>query len=55
MVAAIQLAITLGATVGGRLFDMSGDQSPVGASAAMLAGAGLMAFVTKLAGSSARA
>jgi predicted MFS family arabinose efflux permease len=55
MVAAIQLAITLGATVGGLLFDMSGYQSTFGASAAMLAVAGLMAFVTKLAGSSARA
>jgi predicted MFS family arabinose efflux permease len=55
MVTAIQLAITLGATVGGLLFDMSGYQSTFGASAAMLAAAGLMAFVTKLAGSSARA
>ena len=51
MVAAIQLAITLGATVGGLLFDMSGYQSTFGASAAILAAAGLMAFVTKRAGS----
>ena len=54
MVAAIQLAITLGATVGGLLFDMSGYQSTFGASAAILVAAGLMAFVTKRAGSSAR-
>lgn len=54
MVAAIQLAITLGATVGGLLFDMSGYQSTFGASAAILAAAGLMAFVTKRTGSLAR-
>jgi predicted MFS family arabinose efflux permease len=53
MVAAIQLAITLGATVGGVLFDMSGYQSTFGASAAILAAAGLMAFVTKGFGSTA--
>jgi predicted MFS family arabinose efflux permease len=53
MVAAIQLAITLGATVGGLLFDMSGYQSAFGASAAILAAAGLMAFVTKRLGSTA--
>jgi predicted MFS family arabinose efflux permease len=54
MVAAIQLAITLGATIGGLLFDMSGYQSTFGTSAAMLVTAGLMAFVTKRAGSFAR-
>jgi predicted MFS family arabinose efflux permease len=47
MVAAIQLAITLGATVGGLLFDMNGYKSTFAASAAMLVAAGLMAFVTK--------
>jgi predicted MFS family arabinose efflux permease len=51
MVAAIQLAITLGATIGGLLFDMSGYQSTFAASAAMLIVAGLLAFVTKRAGS----
>jgi predicted MFS family arabinose efflux permease len=51
MVAAIQLAITLGATVGGLLYDMSGYQSTFGASAAMLVAAGFMAFVTKRVGS----
>ena len=54
MVAAIQLAITLGATVGGLLFDVSGYQSTFGASAAILAAAALMAFVTKRVGSSDR-
>src|SRR5215213_9090373 len=54
MVAAIQLAITLGATVGGLLFAMSGYQSTFSASAAMLAAAGLMAWVTKRVGSSER-
>jgi predicted MFS family arabinose efflux permease len=53
MVAAIQLAITLGATIGGFLFDMSGYQSTFGASAAILVVAGLMAFVTKRLGSTA--
>jgi predicted MFS family arabinose efflux permease len=47
MVAAIQLAITLGATVGGFLFDMSGYQSTFAASAAMLVGAGLLAFIAR--------
>jgi predicted MFS family arabinose efflux permease len=55
MVAAIQLAITLGATIGGLLFDRGGYQSTFSASAAMLAAAGLMAFVTKRAGSSSQA
>jgi predicted MFS family arabinose efflux permease len=47
MVAAIQLAITLGATVGGLLFDMSGYQSTFAASAAMLVAAGLLAFIAR--------
>lgn len=47
MVAAIQLAITLGATVGGFLFDMSGYQSTFGVSAAMLIAAALLAFMAK--------
>jgi predicted MFS family arabinose efflux permease len=51
MVAAIQLAITLGATIGGFLFDTGGYQSTFVASAAMLVAAGLMAFVTMRAGS----
>jgi predicted MFS family arabinose efflux permease len=54
MVAAIQLAITLGATIGGFLFDMSGYQNTFAASAAMLVAAGLLAFVAKRAGSPAR-
>ena len=53
MVAAIQLAITLGATVGGFLFDMSGYQSTFAASAAMLVAAGLLAFIARSAGSPA--
>jgi predicted MFS family arabinose efflux permease len=51
MVAAIQMAITLGATIGGFLFDMSGYRSTFTASAAMLVAASLLAFVTKRAGS----
>jgi predicted MFS family arabinose efflux permease len=47
MVAAIQLAITLGATIGGFLFDMSGYRSTFAASAAMLVAAGLLAFVAR--------
>jgi predicted MFS family arabinose efflux permease len=47
MVAAIQLAITLGATVGGFLFDMNGYRSTFTASAAILAAAGALAFVAK--------
>jgi predicted MFS family arabinose efflux permease len=50
MVAAIQLAITLGATAGGFVFDMSGYQSTFGMSAAMLGVAGLLAFMTRRAG-----
>ncbi|WP_445503624.1 MFS transporter [Microvirga sp. G4-2] len=54
MVAAIQLAIALGATIGGFLFDMSGYQSTFGMSAAMLAAAGLLAFMARRAGSARR-
>jgi predicted MFS family arabinose efflux permease len=50
MVAAIQLAITLGATVGGFLFDMSGYQSTFATSAAMLVAAGLLALTARRAG-----
>ncbi len=46
MVAAIQLAITLGATIGGLLFDTAGYQSTFLASAAMLAVAALLAVMT---------
>jgi len=53
MVAAIQLAITLGAIIGGFLFDMSGYQSTFAASAAMLVAAGLLAFIARSAGSPA--
>ena len=52
MVAAIQLAITLGATVGGFLFDMNGYRSTFTASAAMLVAAGALAFAAKRAESS---
>jgi predicted MFS family arabinose efflux permease len=45
MVATIQLAITLGASLGGLLFDLSGYQSTFGASAAMLAASALLAFL----------
>lgn len=44
MVAAIQLAITLGAATGGFLFDSSGYQSTFAVSAAMLAGSALVAI-----------
>ncbi|MCB8819301.1 MFS transporter [Microvirga rosea] len=49
MVAAIQLAITLGATVGGILFDGSGYQSTFGASAVLLVAAGLLSYLALLA------
>lgn len=42
MVAIIQLAITLGATAGGVLFDASGYQATFGASAVLLIIAGLL-------------
>jgi predicted MFS family arabinose efflux permease len=51
MVAAIQLAITLGATVGGFIFDIGGYQSTFATSAAMLVAAGILAFMTSRAGS----
>src|SRR6218665_3488413 len=44
MVAAIQLAITVGASLGGLLFDCSGYQSTFGVSAALLGGAALLAI-----------
>jgi predicted MFS family arabinose efflux permease len=45
MVAVIQLAITLGATLGGFLFDLSGFRSTFGLSAAMLCASALLAFL----------
>ena len=50
MVAVIQLAITLGASAGGFLFDTSGYRSTFGLSAALLCGSALMAFVAWRAG-----
>jgi predicted MFS family arabinose efflux permease len=44
MVAAIQLAITLGASLGGFLFDRSGYHATFAASAALLCGSALLAF-----------
>src|SRR3954447_25996189 len=44
MVAAIQLAITLGASAGGLLFDGSGYQATFALSAALLCGSGLLAW-----------
>lgn len=44
MVAAIQLAITVGASLGGLLFDRSGYQSTFVVSAALLGGAALLAI-----------
>ncbi|WP_199739866.1 MFS transporter [Comamonas sp. BIGb0124] len=46
MVAVIQLAIALGSTVGGLLFDSMGYQSTFMASAAVLLGAAALAFLT---------
>jgi predicted MFS family arabinose efflux permease len=46
MVATIQLAITLGATIGGLLFDLSGYRATFAISAALLALAALLAFVS---------
>jgi predicted MFS family arabinose efflux permease len=45
MVAAIQLAITLGAAAGGVVFDRSGYQVTFAASAAILCGSALLAFL----------
>ncbi len=50
MVAVIQLAITLGATVGGLLFDTTGYQSVFSASALLLLIGALLAFLTSRAG-----
>ncbi len=50
MVAIIQLAIMLGATVGGVLFDTSGYQATFGASAALLAIATILAILTARSG-----
>ncbi|HYD69308.1 MFS transporter [Azospirillum sp.] len=44
MVATIQLAITLGATVGGTLFDLSGYQATFGVSTVLLVMAALLSF-----------
>jgi predicted MFS family arabinose efflux permease len=51
MVAVIQLAITLGATVGGLLFDMSGHRATFGMSAALLVIAAALAVLAARAGS----
>ena len=45
MVAVVQLAISLGATVGGLLFDLSGYRATFGASAVMLTASGLAAML----------
>ena len=50
MVAAIQLAITLGAATGGWLFDSRGYGSTFGVSAALLAGSALVAVAARRAG-----
>jgi predicted MFS family arabinose efflux permease len=46
MVAVIQLAIALGSTVGGVLFDHSGYQSTFAASAGVLVSAAVLTFLT---------
>jgi predicted MFS family arabinose efflux permease len=50
MVAIIQLAITLGATVGGFFYDASGYQSTFGISAAILCASALLAYAAMRAG-----
>jgi len=50
MVAVIQLAITLGASVGGLLFDGSGYRATFGASAAILGASALIALVASKSG-----
>jgi predicted MFS family arabinose efflux permease len=50
MVAVIQLAIALGSTVGGLLFDMGGYRSGFAASVVLLLIAGLLAFMTSTKG-----
>ena len=54
MVATIQLAITLGASVGGVLLDWSGFESTFYVSAAMLSASALLAFLTSRIGSTKR-
>jgi predicted MFS family arabinose efflux permease len=46
MVATIQLGITLGASVGGLLFDLGGYRSTFGASAAMLSASAALALLS---------
>lgn len=53
MVATIQLGITLGASVGGLLFDLSGYRSTFGASAAMLSASAALALLSWRHGSKA--
>ena len=55
MVAAIQLAITAGASIGGLLFDRGCYQSTFVASAALLGGAALLAFRASRAAGEAQA
>jgi predicted MFS family arabinose efflux permease len=45
MVAAIQLAITLGASAGGLMFDSSGYQATFAVSATILCGSAVVAFI----------
>jgi predicted MFS family arabinose efflux permease len=54
MVATIQLAITLGASLGGLLLDASGYRSTFGASAALLCASALLAFLGWRSGSAKR-
>jgi predicted MFS family arabinose efflux permease len=51
MVAVVQLAITLGATMGGLLFDMRGPQATFGMSAALLVIAAALAVLAARAAS----
>jgi predicted MFS family arabinose efflux permease len=44
MVAVIQLAITVGASLGGYLFDISGHQATFAASATILCASALLAY-----------
>jgi predicted MFS family arabinose efflux permease len=50
MVAIIQLAITIGATVGGFFYDASGYQSTFGISAAIFCASALLAYAAWRAG-----
>lgn len=45
MVAVVQLAITLGATVGGLVYDLKGYQSTFGVSAAILCASAVLAYL----------